>query len=64
MESIIKIIADYGISIVCVGYLMYFQIVTMRDIMKIMQETVTGLNNVNERLMDIEKVLDKKKAGK
>ena len=64
METIIKIIADYGISIACVGYLMYFQIVTMRDVMKIMQETVTGLNNVNERLVDIEKVLNKKKGSK
>ena len=55
METIIKLIVDNGISVACVGYLMYFQLVTMRDISKTMKETVIALNGVNERLVDIEK---------
>ena len=55
MQDIIKLIVDNGISVACVGYLMYFQLVTMRDISKTMKETVIALNNVNERLLDIEK---------
>lgn len=55
MEEIIKLIVDNGISVACVGYLMYFQLVTMRDISTTMKETVIALNNVNERLLDIEK---------
>lgn len=55
MQDLIKLIVDNGISVACVGYLMYFQLVTMRDISKTMKETVVALNSVNERLVDIEK---------
>ena len=54
MEEMIKIVADNGISIVCVAYLIYFQSTTMRQIL----ETLTSMNT---RLMFIENKLDDKR---
>lgn len=54
MEDIIKVIADNGISVVCVGYLIYFQSVTMRDML-------TALNSITERLAKIEEKIDERK---
>lgn len=47
MEDIIKVIADNGISVVCVAYMIYFQSVTMRDVVK-------ALGAITERLTVIE----------
>lgn len=60
MEQIFKLIVDNGISVACVAYLMYFQLVTMKDITKAMNQTVLALNSVNERLVDIEKKIGEK----
>lgn len=63
MEQIVKILVDNGIAVACVGYFMYFQLVTMKDITKVMNETVRALDNVNERLLDIEKKIGGKKKN-
>ena len=47
MEEMIKIIADNGISIVCVGYLIYFQSTTMKQMLD-------TLSSINTRLAIIE----------
>lgn len=57
MEGLIKLIVDNGISVVCVGYLIYFNLTTMKDL-------VTALNNINIRLTVIEDVLGSKSKKK
>lgn len=47
MEAIMQLIAQYGIGIVCVAYLIYFQSTTMKE----MLNTLTTINN---RLLIIE----------
>lgn len=51
MESLIKLIVDNGISVVCVAYLIYFQATTMKSMLN-------ALNIINERLTRIETKLD------
>lgn len=47
MKEIIDLLTNNGISIVCVGYLIYFQLVSMRDLTK-------TLNTISTRLAIIE----------
>lgn len=54
MSEIVEVISNYGIGIVCVGYLIYFQNNTMKEMMSTMQEMTKSLESVNERLKDIE----------
>lgn len=59
MEEIINMLSNYGLGIVCVGYMIYFQNTTMK-------EMVHTLGTINERLSIIEEKLEKtnKKAKK
>lgn len=54
MNEIIQLISNYGIGIVCVAYLIYFQSTTMK-------EMLTTLNSINERLTLIENNMNKEK---
>ena len=54
MEDMVKIIADNGISIVCVAYLIYFQSTTMKQMLD-------TLSSINTRLAIIENKLDDKR---
>ena len=47
MDEVIKLIVDNGLAVVCVGYLIYFQSTTMKEILK-------TLGSINERLTIIE----------
>lgn len=47
MEELIKLMADNGLSVVCVAYLIYFQLTTMKEMLK-------TLGSINERLTIIE----------
>lgn len=47
MQELVKLIVDNGISVVCVGYLIYFQSTTMREILN-------TLNSIDKRLTVIE----------
>ena len=47
MKEIIDIITNNGIGVVCVGYLIYFQLITMRDLTR-------TLESINTRLAIIE----------
>ena len=53
MESIINLIVESGLSIVCVGYLIYFQHTTMTK----MLETLGG---IDKRIALIEQKLEAK----
>ena len=56
MGDIIKIIVDNGIGVVCVGYLIFFSLTTMKDMQKTMSEMSTSLKLMNQ---DIEEIKDK-----
>lgn len=56
MENIIKVIADNGISIVCVAYMIYFQLTTMKDVTKTLTKIEENLILINQKLkIDIKK---------
>lgn len=55
MQEIIQLITDNGISIVCVGYMIYFQLTTMKDIQKTMSEMTTTLELIKEEIKDLKK---------
>lgn len=59
MEEIINMLSNYGLGVVCVGYMIYFQNTTMKEMLK-------TLGTINERLTLIEEKLEKtnKKAKK
>lgn len=54
MVDIINLISQNGIAIVCVAYLIYFQLTTMKSMLK-------TLNSINKRLTIIEDTLEIKK---
>lgn len=56
MEEIVKLLSDFGISIACVAYLIYFQSTTMK-------EMLTTLNGINARLSVIEDRLSDRDAN-
>ena len=57
MEDIIQAIANYGMGVVCVGYMIYFQNTTMKEMLH-------TLGTINERLSIIEEKLEKTKKSK
>lgn len=57
IEQIVKLIVDNGIGIFCVGYLVYFQSTTMKEILN-------TLNTMSERLTGIETRIDEYHGSK
>lgn len=57
MEDIIQAITNYGMGVVCVGYMIYFQNTTMKEMLH-------TLGTINERLSIIEEKLEKTKKSK
>ncbi len=57
MEEILNLVSNYGLGIVCVCYMIYFQNTTMKEMLH-------TLGTINERLTLIEDKLDKSKKAK
>ena len=53
MKEIADMIMNYGLGIVCVVYMIYFQNTTMKEMLR-------TLGTINERLTIIEEKLEKK----
>lgn len=53
MEDLINLAVNNGIGVVCVIYLIYFQLTTMKEMQEI-------LSSINTRLTVIEEKIDKK----
>lgn len=64
MSDIIKIISDFGISFVCVGYLIYFSLTTMKDMNKTLNEVYTSLKLMNQDIEEIKQKLNNTKKSK
>lgn len=60
METIINLIVNNGIGVVCVAYMIYFQQTTMKEQSETMKEMLTNLSLMNDRLSQIEDSLDKR----
>lgn len=60
MEEILQAIANYGVGVVCVGYLIYFQSTTMKDMNNTQLKMIETLNTINTRLTIIEDKLERK----
>ena len=50
MKEIIDLIVNNGIGIVCVGYLIYFQLITMRDLTKTLETISTRLAIIEDNM--------------
>lgn len=55
MQELINLIVNNGIGIVCVAYMIYFQMTTMKEMSKTMQENTNVLKSIDVRLTEIEK---------
>ena len=51
MNELMEAIVNYGIGIVCVAYLIYFQSTTMKEMLR-------TLGTINERLTIIEEIIE------
>lgn len=58
MEELINLIVNNGIGIVCVAYMIYFQMTTMKEMSKTMQENTNVLKSMDVRLAELEKKRD------
>ena len=56
MGDLIQLIVNNGIGVVCVGYMIYFQLTTMKEMNKTMNEVSTSLKLMNQ---DIEEIKNK-----
>ena len=53
MNDLIQLIVNNGIGVVCVGYMIYFQLTTMKDMNKTLNEMTTTLKIMNQDIEDI-----------
>lgn len=59
MEDLIKLIVNNGIGVVCVAYMIYFQLTTMKEMNKTMNEVSTSLKLMNQDIEEIKNKLNK-----
>ena len=55
MKEIIDLMVNNGIGIVCVGYLIYFQNTTMKDIQNAMSKMTTTLELIKDDIKEMKK---------
>ena len=60
MDEIIQAIANYGVGIVCVGYIIYLQNTIMKDMNSTLTKMNETLSGINTRLSIIEDKLERK----
>lgn len=59
MGDLIQLIVNNGIGVVCVGYMIYFQLTTMKEMNKTMNEVSTSLKLMNQDIEEIKNKIDK-----
>ena len=64
MSDLIQLIVNNGIGVVCVGYMIYFQLTTMKEMNKTMTEMSTSLKLMNQDIEEIKNNIDKSKSSK
>lgn len=63
IESLVNIIVNNGIGVVCVGYMIYFQLTTMKEMIRTMDTMCDRLENIEDTL-GIKEKKETKKASK
>ena len=59
MGDLIQLIVNNGIGVVCVGYMIYFQLTTMKEMNKTMNEVSTSLKLMNQDIEEIKNKISK-----
>ena len=59
MEDLIKLIVNNGIGVLCVGYMIYFQLTTMKEMNKALNEVSTSLKIINQDIEEIKEKINK-----
>ena len=59
MNDIINLIVNNGIGVVCVGYMIYFQSTTMKEMNKTMTDVSTSLRLMNQDIEEIKNKINK-----
>ena len=62
MESLINLIVNNGIGIVCVAYMIYFQMTTMKEMSQTISKMNTSLELITDRLENIEDNMRRKES--
>lgn len=60
MSDLIQLIVNNGIGVVCVGYMIYFQLTTMKEMNNTMQEVSTSLKLMNQDIEEIKQKINEK----
>lgn len=53
MNDLIQLIVNNGIGVVCVAYMIYFQLTTMKEMNKTLTEITTTLKIMNQDIEEI-----------
>ena len=59
MEDLIKLIVNNGIGVVCVAYMIYFQLTTMKEMNRALNEVSTSLKLMNQDIEEIKNKINK-----
>lgn len=60
MGDLIQLIVNNGIGVVCVGYMIYFQLTTMKEMNKTMNEVSSSLKLMNQDIEEIKNKINEK----
>ena len=60
MSDLIQLIVNNGIGVVCVGYMIYFQLTTMKEMNRTMNEVATSLKLMNQDIEEIKNKINEK----
>lgn len=60
MSDLIQLIVNNGIGVVCVGYMIYFQLTTMKEMNKTMNDVSTSLKLMNQDIEEIKQNIKEK----
>lgn len=50
IEDIVKLIVDNGLSVICVGYMIYFQSTTMKEMLGVLASINTRLTAIETKI--------------
>ena len=64
MQELINVIVNNGIGVVCVAYLMYFQMTTMKEIQKTLWEFNIHMKDITNILAIVKQELQELKEEK
>lgn len=60
MSDLIQLIVNNGIGVVCVAYMIYFQLTTMKEMNRTMNEVSTSLKLMNQDIEEIKNKINEK----